>query len=215
MRITILMLLLLLSACGGGEVNCTAAGACVVSVGSITTGSVSVPSAPASAASSPSPAASAPAVTPPAQTIPLAVVHQLPPAVTITAGDLRWSAQGVTYMVGIATNGDASWVAVWSVASSSSTGMAGAPVSGVEVMLDSGFDLRGVQPDDAAIRAYLAAYVVPKLNTWMTANSGRWASGMTVYAVNTKDTPTGSASARAAARVAQWIDITPFGATLK
>ena len=121
----------------------------------------------------------------------------------------------MTYMVGMATNGDAYWVAVWSVSSTSSAGMAGSQVAGVEAMLDGGFDLRGVQPDDASIRAYLAAYVVPKLNAWMAANSSRWASGMTVYAVNTKDRPTGSASARTAARLAQWVQVTPFGVELQ
>ena len=214
MRFLALLSVLLLSACGGGEVNCTAPSSCVVNVGSITTGSVSVPSAPASSASAPSGGASSPTPTP-IQAVPLAKVKQIPPAATIYPGDLRWSAQGITYVAAVVTSLDFVWVAIYSTPTATSDGGVGLPVASFEVQLDGDLNSRGVQANDAAVRAYLSARVVPALDSWLKANSGRWASGMTVYPVNAGDTPTGNAYDHIAARMAQWVEVKATGAALK
>lgn len=215
MRFAMLVMVLLLSACGGGDVNCTAQGACTVSIGSITTGDVSVPSAPASAASAPGSAASAPGATPPTEAVPLARVKSIPPTAAIYPGDLRWSAQGITYVAAVVTAADVAWVAVYSTPTTSASGAAGAQVAAFEVSLDDGLDARGVQPNDASVRAYLQARIVPPLDAWLKANSGRWASGMVVYPVNAGDTPAGKGIDHVAARLAQWVEVTAAGAALK
>ena len=215
MRLLILLSALLLSACGGGEVNCTAQGACVVNVGSVTTGPITPPSPPASGASAPSGGASSPDPTPPVSSVPLARPKPIPPAAVIYPGDLRWSAQGITYLATVATSLDFAWVAVYSVPTATSTGGEGTQVASFEVALDNGLGDRNVQPDDAAVRAYLQTHVVPALDTWLKANSGRWASGMVVYPVNSGGTPTGNGLDHVAARLAQWVEVKPTGATLK
>lgn len=219
MRILALLIILaMLAGCGGGEVNCTASGACVVNVGSVTTGPVttpSVPSLPASSASGPSGGASSPVATPPIESVPLARVKPIPPAATIYPGDLRWSAQGITYIATVATSLDFAWVAVYSTPGTSADGGEGMQVAAFEVSLDNSLDSRGVQPNDAAVRAYLQAHVVPPLDAWIKANSSRWASGMVVYPVNAGDAPTGKGIDHVAARLAQWVEVKATGAALK
>jgi hypothetical protein len=211
------LLLLALAACGGGTVNCTGQYSCEVVI-SGGTNTVSVPgsiaSAPAGSASSPSGSASSPTPAP-APTLPLAQVHNLPPTVTITAGDLRWDSGGITYMLGVAGTGDAYWVAVWSIPQTNASGEVGAQMATLELMIDSGVDLRGLTADDATLKAYVSTIVIPKLDKWMQANSSRWASGMTIQAVNLKDSPTGGYLDRLAGRIPQWIDLSPFGASMK
>lgn len=214
MRILVLLSALLLSACGGGEVNCTAQGACTLNVGSVTTGPITTPSTPASGASAPSGGASSPVVTP-IEAVPLARVKTIPPTATIYPGDLRWSAQGITYVAAVVTAADVAWVAVYSVPTVSATGAAGTQVAAFEVSLDDGLDSRGVLPTDESVRAYLQARIVPKLDAWMKANSSRWASGMVVYPVNAGDAPTGKGIDHVAARLAQWVEVKATGASLK
>lgn len=212
----ILLGALFLSACGGGEVNCTAENACVYNItvnGGITSSTpvASIPLVPQPAASVPSGAASDPAPSvPPVSTVPLAKLKTLFP-VTTAKGDLVFTAQGMTYLVAIVTNGDATWVALYSAGSIGDA----VQMTNSEAMLDSGFDLRGIAPDDDSLRAYLSTRIVPALDDWMRTHADRFASGMQLPAVNKGGVPTGSAADRLAGRMPQWIDITPFGAYLK
>lgn len=214
MRAAILVILAMLAGCGGGEVNCAAQGACVVNVGSVTTGPITTPSTPASGASAPSGGASSPGTTP-IEAVPLARVKTIPPTATIYPGDLRWSAQGITYVAAVVTAADVAWVAVYSVPTVSATGAAGTQVAAFEVSLDDGLDSRGVLPTDESVRAYLQTRIVPKLDAWLKANSSRWASGMTVYPVNAGDSPQGKGIDHVAARLAQWVEVKATGAALK
>lgn len=209
--------LIVIAACGGGTVNCTAADACTFNVsGNTVTGNALPVAAPGGSASSPTGAASSPsgAASSPATIIPLAAVHQLPPGITIALGDLRWSAGGLTYMLGVGSVGGTTWVAVYSTSGTSADGMVGTPLAGVEVTLDDGLDANIPANTDAAVKVYLQT-IVPKLDTWMKANSGRWVNGITVYPVNTKNAPDGDALARVAARMAQWVVVSKSGATLQ
>jgi hypothetical protein len=115
----------------------------------------------------------------------------------------------------VVTSLDFVWVAIYSVPTATSDGGVGLPIASFEVQLDGDLDSRGVQANDAAVRAYLAARVVPALDSWLKANSGRWASGMTVHPVNVGGTPTGNAYDHIAARLAQWVEVKPTGAALK
>lgn len=204
----------LLSACGGGEVHCTAAGACVVNVAaapvdgaaSAAAGAASMPS---SSASAPSSSASAPANG--STSVPLGTVVQSFP-MTAKSGQTLWRAGGMTYTLVIGDVGSIQWVAIYSAPVAS-----GYPqMATVEAMLDTALDLHTPAKDDAALRAYLQTYVVPKADAWMRANSSRWASGMTVdpyYTGSVSDSMT--AVQRLAARMPQWLAVSAGGVTLR
>lgn len=195
----VVLALLVLSACGGGEVNCSVPGACVLNIN----GDVNLPGLSASA---PAPVASAPVAS-----VPRGAVNRVFP-VKATPGNIVWRAGGMTYTLVIVTNGDAVWCAIYSAPVDSPT----AVMTSVEAMVDSGVDLHAPASDDASIKAWVAAYVVPKANAWIVANSGRFASGMTVEPYSRATVPAALSNLdRAAGLLPQFIEVTPFGISLK
>ena len=75
--------------------------------------------------------------------------------------------------------------------------------------IDNELDIRALASDDAALRAYITARVLPPLNVWLTANSGRFANGLTFGPVSSEPVPTAAlVYDRLAARLPQWVQIT-------
>lgn len=104
---------------------------------------------------------------PVAPVVPLAQVQTDFPTKS-AAGSLRWEADGTTYSVIVAKNNWAAWVSVLSAPSVTQDGVL--DMTNAETLLDDSLDQHTPANNDAAVRAYLARYVVPKLDAWIKAN---------------------------------------------
>lgn len=207
MKYLALVLVALLSACGGGSavINCDVAGACVLNANNNTV------SLPGTAASAPSPGASAPTPTP---QVPLGSVFHAGQGYTATVGDLHWTSGGITYVVSVQEYGFAEAVALMSCSAVECFGSVQSWT--FEVYLDDALDMHWpVDTADATLRTYLKTYVVPKLDAWLKANQARTV-GLVVAPVSSLPVPASWAyMERIAALLPQWVVVSPSGATLK
>ena len=102
-----------------------------------------------------------------------------------TEGNLVWTSSGIKYQVRVGLAFDAAFVGL----TSTSNPAAQSPAWQGEALLDDDLELHWPAGDDAAIRAYLAAYVLPELNTWLAANADRFTAGITLGAVSSAAVP--------------------------
>lgn len=165
----------------------------------------------------PGAAAPTPAPTPtPVPSPPPAPAQYLPPVRVLTMparavpGTLRWTSEGNTYVAAVVTNGD---IVIAGLYSASGTGDA-VQMTRLEQMLDNRLDTNPPEDSEAGLREWLTTRILPALNTWVAANSGRMAGA--VFAPVSVDVIPAEWSVfdRAAALLAQGVKIGPRGFAL-
>jgi len=167
-----------LSACGGGD---------IIFSGPVTvTGNtITVPVTASVAASAPAPAASAPAPAPtpdPIDAVPVPLATILTgstwPA-TLDRGQFQFCSGGICYSVVVRDLGE--WGHITALLRNTNPSAGGA-WTGVST-LDQGTGNAGHAPPGAGaaeVRQYLLSYIVPQVNTWLSANPSLFSAGVVV-----------------------------------
>ena len=112
--------------------------------------------------------------------------------------------------------GDFAFVSIFDAATIAADGVV--TLTNFVADLDGSIDLHRPADTDAAVHDYLAQRVVPALDAWVKANPSIFlASDFKLWPTNVGGQPLAGSGpyGRIAARIPQWVQITPQGATLK